>query len=325
MTATSPPRGLWLASLVLLLPAVARAAGPELPARGPYPVGFTQRTFTKPSVTTGAPRVLETLIWYPAVAGTGSAEGAILRDAEVAPQRHPLILFSHGSCGIPGQSPFYAETLASFGFVVAAPPHPGNTTGDFPQCSANAPDSFVNRVPDLQWVLTAMLLESGNPASAFWRRIHPKRIGATGHSFGGQTTLRLLAADRRVKAGVALAPALVPDETIRQPAMVIAGEGDTVTPFVTAARGSYERLDGRRWLVGLAGGDHCTFTFGCVPQLCGVCGSLPRDEGYAATVRWAVPFFLRWVAGSPRYGALLRPELATPPVTVEMAPPRRNP
>lgn len=312
-------------ALLLLLSVTAHAAVPELPARGPYPVGFTQRTFTKASVTTGAPRVLDTLIWYPAVAGTGSAEGAILRDAEVAPKRHPLILFSHGSCGIPNQSPFYMEALASFGFVVAAPPHPGNTTFELATCAANAADSFQNRVPDLQWVLTAMLLESQNPTSAFWRRIHPKRIGVTGHSFGGQTTLRLLAADERVKAGVALAPALVPESTIRQPAMVIAGEVDSVTPFTTSARGSYERLDGRRWLVGLEGGGHCAFTIVCLQQFCGTCGTLPQADGYAATVRWAVPFFLRWVAGSPRYGALLRPDLAEPGVTVEMAPRRRTP
>lgn len=324
MTVRRPASALLL-PLLALLPLVAAAAPPELPARGPHPVGFTQRTFTKPSVTTGQPRVLDTLIWYPAVAGTGSAEGALLRDAEVAPQRHPLILFSHGSCGIPGQSPFYVETLASFGFVVAAPPHPGNTTADFPQCAANAPDSFLNRVPDLQWVLTAMLLETENPASAFWRRIHPKRIGVSGHSFGGQTTLRLLAADKRVKAGVALAPALAPDGLVRQPAMVIAGEADSITPFATAARGSYEGLDGRRWLVGLEGGGHCAFTIGCLPQLCGVCGTLPQQDGYDATLRWAVPFFLRYVAGSPRYGALLRPGLAEPPVSVEMATRRRNP
>ena len=50
-------------------------------APGPYAVGFTTRTFTKASVTTGEPRVLETQIWYPAVPDS-SASGAF---ADVVP------------------------------------------------------------------------------------------------------------------------------------------------------------------------------------------------------------------------------------------------
>jgi predicted dienelactone hydrolase len=112
--------------IAILLPLAATAAR-DPSDHGPYAVGFTRRTYTKPSETTGEPRALDTWIWYPALPGTGSADGAVLPDAPAARAMLPLVVFSHGSCGFPGQSPFLTETLASWGFVVAVPHHPGNT------------------------------------------------------------------------------------------------------------------------------------------------------------------------------------------------------
>ena len=39
-------------------------------APGPYPVGVTEITFQRPSTTTGEPRILKTVVWYPAAAGS---------------------------------------------------------------------------------------------------------------------------------------------------------------------------------------------------------------------------------------------------------------
>ena len=50
---------------------------------GPLPVGVTTVEITTTSVTTGAPRVLATQVWYPAVEGTGTPMGAFLRNADV--------------------------------------------------------------------------------------------------------------------------------------------------------------------------------------------------------------------------------------------------
>src|SRR5262245_5351168 len=82
------------------------------PAHAGRPVGVTTLTFTKTSVTTGAPRPLPTLVWYPAQARTGVAEALGLRDAVVRPGRHPLIVFSHGSCGRPRQATYLTMALA---------------------------------------------------------------------------------------------------------------------------------------------------------------------------------------------------------------------
>lgn len=67
----------------LLLAAPSHAAG--------RPVGVTTIPFTKTSVTTGAPRVLETVVWYPAKPRTGTSEALGQRDAEIRPGRYPLV------------------------------------------------------------------------------------------------------------------------------------------------------------------------------------------------------------------------------------------
>jgi hypothetical protein len=67
------------------VPLVARADDGS--ARRRFPLGVTTRTFTKTSVTTGAPRPLATVIWYPAVRATGTPEAQGLRDATVRRRR----------------------------------------------------------------------------------------------------------------------------------------------------------------------------------------------------------------------------------------------
>src|SRR6266496_771664 len=109
-------------SIVGLVLIASWPAAAQLPYQepGPFPVGVTVVELVKPSVTTGQPRALSTQVWYPATPGTGTPEGAFLRGAEVAKGRFPLVVFSHGSCGIPNQSVFLMEALASRGFIMAA-------------------------------------------------------------------------------------------------------------------------------------------------------------------------------------------------------------
>jgi predicted dienelactone hydrolase len=184
--------------LLLAQVAAARSGAPaDYTQPGPLPVGVTTVEITTTSVTTGAPRVLATQVWYPAVEGTGTPMGAFLRNADVVKGRHPLVVFSHGSCGIPNQSPFLMEALASRGMIVAAPPHPGNTT--FDQCDAPGAlaDAYANRPADV----AASPIDSwrSQGQDVFHRHVNPKRLGVAGHSFGGQTTLRVVAGDERFK------------------------------------------------------------------------------------------------------------------------------
>ena len=321
-----------LAVALVLLWAAPAAALPELGGRGPYPVGLTNLVFTKASETTGEPRRLDTAVWYPAVEDTGTPEWDVARDAEVRRGRWPLVVFSHGACGFPGQSPFYTAGLASWGFVVAAPPHPGNTTAEIAHCFEPAAfaDSYANRPADVRFVIDAIAAESRRRGSPFLRRVNRRRVGVSGHSFGGQTTLRVAAEEPRIRGAVALAPASMrPDAaSIRTPTMILAGERDSITPYDTAARGAYALLEGPRFLVQIRNTGHCGFAILCAPLFCGAgCEpeALPLDQAHALTLRYAVPFFLRYVGGRHRFARALLPDAAPGDVVVEEAHPRGGP
>jgi hypothetical protein len=72
-----------LVVIVILLP-IAAAAARDPSDHGPHAVGFTRRTYTKPSETTGQPRALDTYIaCLPEFCGVGCEPGALsLADAQ---------------------------------------------------------------------------------------------------------------------------------------------------------------------------------------------------------------------------------------------------
>ena len=297
---------------------------------GPFPVGFRHLTLTKKSVShPDQDRVLETAVWYPTTpdaSGTNHYGG--IDDAPLATdaQTVPLLMFSHGSCGYAEQSIFLTALVASYGFVVAAPPHPGNTIDDLltlPGCGSDAAqmDSFLNREADIVFVIDTLLQLNADPSSFLYGAIDPSRIGMSGHSFGGQTTLRVCADEPRVVAGLALAPAieLVGNQTARIaiPMMVQDGVDDTTTAFVPNAQAIYNLLHAPRALVAIADTGHYAFSDKCFPGNpdCGP-GRLTQAQAHAYVQRYAVPFLLQRIAGDHRFDAFLDAAALPPGVVV---------
>lgn len=284
---------------------------------GPYGVGLRRMTFTKQSVTKpGETRVLFTDIWYPAAPGAGPIDrrpGGKSNAPLAAGLRHlPLVIFSHGSCGFQEQSIFLTSTIASYGFVVAAPPHPGNSTAEILTCSTSAAiqDSFVNRPADIIFVIDSLLALNADPASFFFETIDPDRIGMSGHSFGGLTTLRVSAMDPRVIAGLALAPVArsIQDEVshISIPTMIQVG---TLDGLLSDGRLAYGLLKAPRYRLEIENMTHSPFA-----DVCLECtrASLTLAQAHPFILRYAIPYLLHYVAGDARFDAFLEPE-ATPP------------
>jgi predicted dienelactone hydrolase len=301
-------------------------AGPAY-ARGGLPVGVTTLTFTKTSVTTGAPRPLATVVWYPAVPRTGAAEALGLRDAAVRRGRFPLILFSHGNCGRPREATYLTMALASQGFVVAAPPHAGNTADDGAVCFANFGDSARNRLPDVRFVVDAMLAQAADPSSRFHRRLRTDAIGMSGLSFGGWTTLFAAQQEPRFRAALVLVPGgadLLPPGGIAIPTLVIGSERDTVVPFHESEK-AYDRVTGPRFLVELLGGNHLSAVDDCYSADLGlsfcVPGDISQEDAHRLILRYALPFFRRYLRNDRAAGRKL---VRSVPGVVLQAEPRRE-
>ena len=80
------------------------------------------------------------------VPGSGRVRQAALRDAAPADLSPcPLVVFSHGNSGLRRQSTFLTTHLASWGFVVAAPDHTGNTFEEMMQLESQEERSGRSR------------------------------------------------------------------------------------------------------------------------------------------------------------------------------------
>jgi|GEM_PF-28872 len=138
---------------------------------------------------------LDVTLWYPARPGgvrellgdNGVFTGtAAQRDAPVLPGGYPLVLLSHGGGGNARQFGWIANRLVGAGYLVAAPDHPGSTTGNASPLDAV---KLWQRPADLSAVLTSLL----DGASA-GLEVDPDRIGALGFSAGGYTVLATVGA-----------------------------------------------------------------------------------------------------------------------------------
>ena len=302
-----------------------RVLGRRSPAEaGPYGVGFQRFALTKQSGTNpDEDRVLRTTVWYPAPEENRPSlrSGGGVRNAKLEQNADgwPIVLFSHGSCGFPEQSLRITPIIASWGFIVVAPSHPGNSTFELLICSnqENVADSFIQRPEDISFALDHMLDLNEASNSFFFNAIDPERVGVSGHSFGGLTTFRVAAMDSRFVTGLALAPAFGSQiseevESIDIPIMIMGGSLDATTPFETQARAAFDLLETERHLVEIENTGHsafndlCTGGAGCAPE------NLSQDQAAAATLRYAVPFLVGQLSDDPSLDDFLSPAIVPP-------------
>ena len=286
---------------------------------GPYGVGVRTIHYVKDSVVSpGTPRTLDTLVWYPTTPGAGPVDPALagVVDAPLAGAGapYPLLLFSHGSCGFPGQSTFLTARLASYGYVVAAPPHPGNTIYDGSACaSLTALVQSVNERPaDVTYVTDQLLAATASPASPLFGAIDAGRIGMSGHSFGGHTTFRIATTDVRFRVAIPMA-AVVPlaggVPSLPVPSLIMLGQIDSVlggsaVTDLDDLRDAYAAAQPPKYLVEIAHAGHYAFSNNCFPSAdCNPPTTLTQDEAHAIVQRWVLPFLERHLRGDASFAA----------------------
>ena len=270
-----------LASLLMMacssgskaVPTATRAALPsfeEEAGRGAYGVGVTTLTMDDTSRATapnrdapGTPdRKMMVEVWYPIAAGASEAE---VRDAPLlrSDARYPLIIFAHGLSSFARQSASYTQHLASHGYIVAAP--------GFPQSRIDTPGGprisvVLDQPADASFVIDEMLRMSAATEGTFAAAIDADRIGMTGHSLGGLTTMLSIYGplrDARIKAAIAFAPfacVLPPDIAggASVPVMVVGGTRDRIVG-IASIRVAYEVARAPKYYAEITGADHIQF------------------------------------------------------------------
>lgn len=327
-----------MSALVLLVSGVA-LADDDLPNPGnpgPYAVGLIQRTFIREASVGGADRVLDSSIWYPAAAANpGTA--APLRDAAPAAGQKPfpVIVFSHGSGAEPDSSTYLTAHLASYGFIVVAPPHPGNTGHDCPvPCLLSNPkargafiDSVFNRPGDIEAAFDGVLELSRGDDPVLKGLIDPARAGLLGHSFGGWSIIQVAARDPRFKAAVPMAAGVGPGTArvaadMHMPTMLLAGDADRITPIDQERELSqaFSKTGSPHWFLVFRGAGHLIFSDTCeiLPFGCGS-SSVPVEDYRVNVKRWVTAFFQRYVAQDDRYQGWM--DGASPPDVLELTRP----
>ena len=324
---------------------------------GPYQVG--RRVVQINDAARG--RALTADVWYPVeqgvtaplsiyqfIPGIELASLTALADAPAsAAGPFPMVVYSHGSGGLRYIASWFTEALASHGFVVVAVDHTGNTALDsVTGASTPRPVNALNRVQDVQYLITAMLGISATAGDPLSGTMDPERIGVTGHSFGGFTTLATaggysnelgsVPADKRVKAIATMAPysELNSDEelaAINIPSLLVSGVLDTTTPIVNDTTRPWDLISGRPLLrMDIDKAGHQSFTDVCryqdslstlpnLPQvfidvvnemaLKGCTKDLiPIDEAHSITNGVTIAFLQTYVAGVDGYESYLSPK-----------------
>ncbi len=297
-------------STALAEPEPSVGAAPELAAidpigTGPYGVGVQTITIVDESRN----RPLTVDVWFPLIDATRADparytfitgdyfESPRALDASVDSAStdgpFPLVLYSHGSGGSRYIHSDYTETIASHGYVVAAPDHTGNTSVEQVLGISDRPAVVAfNRPLDMAAVLDALVAGTGEAAD-YTALIDPDRVAATGHSFGGFTTYAMASGyendlgsvppDPRIDALIPLAPAvgdggaqsLLTTErlgSIELPTMIIVGTDDKTTPVDPNVETAWQASNATpHYRVELVAAEHQTFTDLCdyllvVPQ-----------------------------------------------------------
>lgn len=225
----------------------------------PY-VGFEETQFND-SLTNDPVRLL---VMHPTdkkskAVRLGPYDCELSEDAEVAGDKHPLVIISHGSGSTNKVFRLLAIYLVKKGCIVVMPEHPGNNRSD--NSKTDTLENLINRPRHLNETLDFVINHF-----KYGSHIDETRIFAIGHSIGAYSVLALVGGmghtdaiirysssskikesqfipgknDKRVKALVLLAPAvgffMAPGnlEAVNIPIFVMSGEFDNMTPLFHA-------------------------------------------------------------------------------------------
>ncbi|EIV90992.1 serine aminopeptidase domain-containing protein [Frankia sp. QA3] len=276
--------------------------------------------------------------FYPLIGDIGFDSASAVTDAVPAPGPFALVVFSHGSAGSRVQAAYLMEALASHGFLVAAPDHPGDTMTD---AAAGRVERQLALATDRPRDVSAVIDALTDPSCPAASRVRLDEIAVVGFSFGGFTavvsSIGVLSApaDPRIRATVGIAPATSPLPAaalarVRVPTLLIGGTRDLALSIPANVDRAFALLVGShpRMTVAVTGAVHNSFTEICrqvrllgaagIPVALGLRVALtsaatcwppqiaPADAHRLAD-RYTVAFLARHLRGESGYARYLTP------------------
>lgn len=293
-------------------------AAPDPAVTGPYAVGVQTvwlTDLTREDPYGEAPgRRFKVEVWYPAAEESRDApryqmdllseapesvkvaldgitvpiiEEPAARDAPVHEEDlpFPVIVFSHGNGGIRDQSFTYTAHLASHGYVVVSPDHVGNTLFDMldvTDVGSSMMNSLFDRPEDLRFILDAIASGTFDERGEISAASDLGRVGVTGHSLGGLTSLFAShpngeAFDDRYQAAVPITPATsvlrllaAPVKEMEIPVLYVGATADETLGYQEETVDAYEQGEQDKAMVGVVGAGHFSFTEVCEIDLVSV-------------------------------------------------------
>ena len=189
-------------------PVGLRPDAPTYALHGPYGVG-TREFVVEPD----SDRPLPLTVWYPTARDTSEGEYSYMPETpplpimghafpDAAPSLddgpYPLVLFSHGAGGMRYAALYLTEHLASYGFVVMAPDHTGDTAVNAEE-EAVFLRSHVTRPVDITRVID-FAQNATQSGGALENLIDMDHVAVAGHSSGAWTAMLAGGAQRDYRA-----------------------------------------------------------------------------------------------------------------------------
>jgi len=246
----------------------------DLSEPGPFPVGSTTVTVTRPDSST-----FSALFYYPAT--TGGPDAPLKTDEGP----YSAVTFGHGYLQQPTRYARTLEHLASYGHLVIATT---SRTGLFPNHSEFA--------GDLRLTLDYLTDRGADPDDALFELVDTEHFGLFGHSMGAGAGLLAAADDSRIKAYAGLATAITnpsPEPRMSEiavPVALLSGDEDGIVDYTTATVPLYEAATGPKLQPLIQGGYHVGFQDDPFP-LFPDSGSLPAEDQLATTRSYLTSYF----------------------------------
>jgi len=214
-------RRIWLPLALCLLSSMLRAEDYE-PLRIPHDAAV--RTLDIAVTDAKRSREIPLRVYLP----PDTSKKPVASGDSAKSSRAPVVLFSHGLGGSRAGSSFLGKHWASRGYVAVFLQHPGSDESvwkDQPLAQRMAAmreaaslKNFMLRAEDVPVVLDQLAKWSDDTAHELAGRLDVRRVGMSGHSFGGHTTQAVSGqsfpsggqrlADTRIKAAIVMSPVL---------------------------------------------------------------------------------------------------------------------